>query len=95
MTVTLYLCNSDSNKERAEWEQRSGGTALRQRCFGKGQQKGKDSLQERLEDVAYEEKVVALDKRALELDRQTLELERKRRLLTREVRGSGKRRRRR
>ena len=53
------------------------------------EQKGKDSLQERLEDVAYEEKVMALDKRALELDRQTLELERKRLLLTREVRGSG------
>ena len=53
------------------------------------EQKGKDSLQERLKDVAYEEKVVALDKRALELDRQTLELERKRLLLTREVRGSG------
>ena len=54
-----------------------------------------EHVDQRLEDVAYEEKVVALDKRALELDRQTLELERKRRLLTREVRGSGKRRRRR
>ena len=31
LMVTSYLCESDLSKERAEWEQRNGGTAPRQR----------------------------------------------------------------